>query len=127
MFYIHGWVPLEIPLELVECFFHGQAPLDVTARSPGGNEPIGLESLNIVVRIAERASEWQQRDVDRNVAKWCGGYISLLGTQCEPITPQLLQQLNGKLAAAHRELRNSNGLAGHGAPIAHAERAETLG
>jgi hypothetical protein len=115
LMYVHGSRPIQIPLEVVEVFFHGQSPLDVQARTPHHTEPVGLESLNIVVRLAERAVDWQQHTVSPSVAKWCGGYISLFGTQCEPITAELLTKLNAQLVQAHRELKGTSHQ-GDGAP-----------
>ena len=106
LMYLRGSRPIQVPLEIVEVFFRGQSPLDVQARSSQHSGRVELESVNVVVRLAERAIEWQQHEVSPTIAKWCGGYVSLLGTQCEPITPELLSQLNARLVQAHRELRD---------------------
>lgn len=84
--------PLNLPLDSVECFFHGQAP------SPcglGADDSLRVNSL--VVRIAERDKERQQGEVPSMFGKWCGGYITMNGLWCEPISLDQLNKLNRRL------------------------------
>ena len=95
--------PIRVPIDIVECFFLGQAP---TLRLQlFGNRSKAEETSTIVVRLAESADEWKHFDVKPTLGQWCEGYITIRGTWCEPITNELLKRLNGNLVAAHRELR----------------------
>ncbi len=64
----------------------------------------GPETSTVVVRIAERALDWHQRPVKTMLGQWCGGYITVRGTWCEPITAELIQRLNHRLVDVQREL-----------------------
>ncbi len=57
--------PVRLPIEIVECFFLGQGPSGVRDKETGDD----LESRNIVVRLAERATEWHQGEVRRRIGK----------------------------------------------------------
>ncbi len=91
--------PAKIPAEIVECFFLGQSATKVGA---GQQES---ETATIVVRLAEAAKDWHHRDVKPALGRWCEGYITIHGTWCEPITAELLQRMNRRLAEVHREQR----------------------
>ncbi len=56
--YLRASGPIGVPVELVECFFFGSGTGQVPGRD--GN---ALPVRNLVMRIAEKASEYQQRDV----------------------------------------------------------------
>jgi len=90
--------PLAVPLEVVEAFFLGQGP----AHLPGG---LGerLETVNLVARLSQRATEWHQREADPRLGTWCGGYITVRGTCCEPLSTDVVHRLNKRLSAAKRE------------------------
>jgi hypothetical protein len=90
--------PERVPIELVECFFLGQG--DSALPALRGREP---ETQNVIVRLAEAASEWKHRDVRPAIGHWCESYITLRGSWCEPITPGLMRRLNERLAQVHRE------------------------
>lgn len=93
-----GRGPLAVPLDVVEAFFLGQGP----AHLPGG---LGerLETVNLVARLSQRATEWRQRDTDPRLGAWCGGYITVRGTCCEPLTTDVVHRLNRLLTSAKRE------------------------
>jgi hypothetical protein len=97
---VHGGLaePLRVPVEVVECFFLGQA---------GGMIPDAqgreAEVRTVIIRLAESATDWHHRDLKAAFAHWCEGYITIRGTWCEPITPELMKRLNSRLAALHRE------------------------
>jgi hypothetical protein len=90
--------PLRVPVDAVECFFLGQAG-GMIPNAQGGE----AEVRTVIIRLAEAATEWHHRDVKAAFAHWCEGYITIRGTWCEPITPELLRRLNGRLAALQRE------------------------
>ena len=94
-----GWSQtVAVPIELVECFFMGQAPSMV--RGADGKE---AETATVVVRFAERAGVWRSREIPPHLGQWVDGYLIVRGTWCEPINMDLLQRLNGNLAEAHRQ------------------------
>jgi len=86
--------PFRIPLEIVEVFFLGQAGSGV----PGGKS----ETTTVVVRLAEKAEDWKRRDVHPRLARWCDGYITLLGAWTEPVDAGVVNELNSRLLERHR-------------------------
>ena len=89
--------PIRVPIECVECFLLGQAP----SLLPGkGKEHV--EAASLVVRIAESAKAWQSQEVKPQLGAWCGGYITLRGTWCEPLSVELVNRLNERLAKISR-------------------------
>lgn len=96
--------PVAVPIEIVECFFLGQgaAPLPLVQ----GKEP---ETRNVIVRLAESATDWKHRDVPERWGHWCESYITIGGAWCEPISAERLGELNRKLIAAHRSCKQSAG------------------
>ncbi len=101
--YLRSTVPERVPLEYVECFFWGQGPS--LLHLPDGRE---AESANIIVRLAERAADWRDREVHPSLGEWRCGYITIRGAWCERITPELVKQLNERLVAAHRRQRDQH-------------------
>ncbi len=93
--------PWLVPLDIVECFFLGQAPS--TMRDQKGQE---METRNVVVRLAERASTWHQQDTERALGRWCDGYITVYGTWCEPLSKELVERMNHQLVEAKRRIRS---------------------
>ncbi|MCA9188099.1 MAG: hypothetical protein R3E01_05275 [Pirellulaceae bacterium] len=93
---------IDVPLSCVEVFFQGQGPADLRIR-----DVKGVQTANIIVRIAERASDWQQRSTWHPYAHWCEGYVTIHGTWCEPVTAQLLTELNQRLVQAKRSLSST--------------------
>jgi hypothetical protein len=96
------WQTHRIPIDKVECFFAGRAPALLPASAGEGHE---TRVWSVVVRLAESAKEWHDRSVTAAWGEWKDGYITIRGTWCEPIDPPLLQQLNHRLAEAHRRRR----------------------
>lgn len=94
--------PIAVPLDVVEGFLLGHGP----AFLPGNKE---AQVTNLVVRLAERAGEWERVEVNRQFGLWCGHYITIRGTWCEPLSIDLVNRLNARLAevkkAAHHEAR----------------------
>ncbi|MBW3596375.1 MAG: hypothetical protein KY475_03760 [Planctomycetes bacterium] len=109
--YLRSSTPDRVPIELVECVFLGQGPSLI--RASDGRES---ETANVVIRLAERAAEWRDRETNPSLGEWRCGYVTIRGTWCERITPELVKQLNERLVAAHRRQRGT-------APRAERERA----
>lgn len=87
-----------VPIEIVECFFLGQGPSELPKLH--GREP---QIQNVVVRLAEAATDWKQRAVKPTFGQWSDGYITIRGSWCEPIAPAVLKSLNERLVEAKRE------------------------
>lgn len=98
--YVCGRHPIRVPVDIVEVFFLGQGPSLVKAKDGGP-----AETSTIVVRLAESAAEWHNRQVDPALAEWAGGYIVIRGTWCEPINAELMKRLNSRLVEVHRQQR----------------------
>jgi hypothetical protein len=90
--------PLEVPIEFVECFLLGQAP----SMLPGDTN-FRTQTSALLVRIADRAPQWHQQEVKPQLGKWCGGYITIRGTWCEPLHVSLVNRLNQRLAEVSRD------------------------
>ena len=95
LFYLRRQEPLRVPIDVVECFFIGQGP----AMIPGDRDR-GRQGVNVIVRLAERATEWADRDVNRSLAAWCQSYITIRGAWCEPLDEKVVNGLNRRLANA---------------------------
>lgn len=85
--------PAEVPIEFVECFLLGEVPA-----GPRGTRLAHRPATALVIRLAERATQWHQRETLPELGTWCGGYITLRGTWCEPLDVSLVQRLNERLA-----------------------------
>jgi hypothetical protein len=92
--------PTRVPIDIVEVFFLGQGPSLLPKLK--GREP---ETQNLIIRLAESATDWKHRDVRPSFGQWCEGYITIRGSWCEPITPALMRRLNQRLAEIQRERR----------------------
>jgi hypothetical protein len=97
LFVLRGGEPIRVPVSVVECFFFGHADSQIHSR--GSESP---ETKTIVVRLAESAGQWRHQQVKAELGHWCDGYITILGTHCEPIDAALLQRLNARLVEVHR-------------------------
>jgi hypothetical protein len=89
--------PLRVPIEVVECFWLGQA----LGMLPGRRHA-NTETASVVVRIADSAAEWRHQEVKPRLGTWCEGYITIRGTWCEPLSIQLVNRLNQRLAEVTR-------------------------
>jgi hypothetical protein len=87
-----------VPIDIVEVFFLGQGPSELPKLH--GREP---ETQNVIIRLAESATNWKHRDVKPAIGLWCEGYITIRGSWCEPITPEIMRKLNHRLAEIQRE------------------------
>jgi hypothetical protein len=92
LFYLRSGPPLAVPVHIVEAFFLGQGP----AHLPGdlqGRE----ETVNLVARLSQRATDWAHREVKHALGNWCDGYITIRGTWCEPLNVDVIRRLNHRL------------------------------
>lgn len=96
--YLRGTRPVRVPIEVVEVFFLGQGEAGLS-----GDEE--LETANVVVRLAEAATDWHKVEVKRSMGQWCDGYITIRGTWCEPLSLEKVNHLNHQLAEVRRSLR----------------------
>lgn len=91
--------PIRVPLDVVEGFLLGQGPSFL----PGQGRD-RAEVANLVVRLAERATEWEHIEVNRQFGTWCGHYITIRGTWCEKLNVALVNRLNTRLVELRRSL-----------------------
>lgn len=91
----------EVPLAVVECFFPGSHPVDVDGTATCG-EHAAFRVGTLVIRIAERAVDYRAGDTFPRWATWDDSYLVLDGRWCEPLSPQLVKDLSGRLVAAKR-------------------------
>ena len=56
----------------------------------------------LVMRVAERAADWQARPTFVPWGTWSDGAIVFDGRWCAPLSVELARQLSGKLVAAKR-------------------------
>jgi len=92
-----------VPIDIVEVFFLGQGPSELPRLK--GREP---ETQNVIIRLAESAVDWKHRDVRPAIGHWCEGYITIRGSWCERITPEVMKRLNRRLAEVQREARGTS-------------------
>jgi hypothetical protein len=93
--------PIAVPIEFVECFL-----LASGLRELPGHAGRQVEVAHLAVRLAERATDWANVEVKPALGKWCGGYITIHGAWCEPLSLNLVRQLNSRLAEAQEKRRN---------------------
>jgi hypothetical protein len=91
---------IRVPLEVVEGFLLGQGPSFLPGQR---NEQ--AEVVNVVVRLAERASEWERVDVNRQLGSWCKHYITIRGTWCERLNVAVVNRLNVRLSEVKQMLK----------------------
>ena len=104
-----GGPPIRLPVSVVECFFLGQGPSHL-----GRGKLADSQTANVVIRLAERATDWHQRDVRPALGRWCDGYITIRGAWSEPIDAGKVEELNQRLVRAHREVRAASHADGEG-------------
>lgn len=90
--------PIRVPLEVVECFLLGQT----SSFLPGGDER-HVETSALIMRLAQKAEEWQHLDVKPQLGAWCQGQVIIRGTWCEPLSVSLVNRLNQRLYDVSRE------------------------
>ncbi len=97
--FVRGIWPWRIPLDDVECFFIGQAPSALRVAHPTGGR---VESVTVVIRLSERATDCHKRRTNLLLAKWSDGYVTLFGTWCEPLDGDFVNHMNRRLAEVKR-------------------------
>ena len=102
LIYLRGLRPLPLPLDVVEVFFLGQGPSHLAPSQLGK-----METLNVIIRIAERAESFHRRSVWSSLGNWCDGYITVRGAWCEPLNAATVTRLNHQLVAARKAIRAS--------------------
>jgi hypothetical protein len=102
--------PQRVPLEVVECIFRGSEPLPLPGR-PAGQEdgPPKFRVNTLVVRLAERATDWQARETFRPWGTWEDGHLVVDGRWCEPLTTETVRGVAAKLLEAKREVAAGGG------------------
>jgi len=100
--YLRSAAPIRVPIDVVEGFLLGQGP----SLLPSKRRP-DMQASTVVVRLTERAEEWAQLDVKPALGYWCGHYITIRGAWCEPLSVDLVNRLNARLAEVKRQLRDA--------------------
>jgi hypothetical protein len=98
LIYLRAGAPVRVPLDVVEGFLLGQGPSLLPGRRGSG-----AAVKTVVIRLTDRAAEWRQLDVQPELGSWCGHYVTIRGTWCEPISVELVNQLNERLAETRRQ------------------------
>jgi hypothetical protein len=95
--YLLPGAPYVVPIDIVECFLLSKG----LSMLPGKRNR-NRESVTISIRLAERATDWQTRRTLPSLGGWCGGQITVRGTWAEPITLDVVNRLNARLADVQR-------------------------
>lgn len=91
--YLRPQKPWRVPIGDVEGFLLGQGPSFLP-----GKRYAKAEVATLIVRLADRAEEWARIEIDPRLGTWCGHYITIRGTWCEPLSVELASRLNARLA-----------------------------
>ena len=102
--FLQAGPPHRVPIEVVEGFLMGQGPTLLP-----GKRYQHTEAATVVIRLADAAVDWADRPTKPALGRWCGGYITLRGTWCEPLSVDLVQRLNLRLSEVHRSAAESSG------------------
>lgn len=97
LIWLRSGKPFRVPVDVVECFWLGQAP----SLLPGKRHE-NTEAAALVIRIADRAAQWRQQLVKPQLGKWCEGYVTIRGTWCEPLGLDVVNRLNQRLSEVTR-------------------------
>ena len=101
-----------VPLDAIECFFMGSQRLEPEGAVAYDQPTHRVGTL--VMRVAERAKEWQARPTFAPWGTWQDGAIVFDGRWCEPLSVELARRLSGKLVDAKRAVADSPPTAEHG-------------
>jgi hypothetical protein len=96
--YLESASPYRVPIEVVEGFLLGQGPTMLP-----GKRYEHAEAKTLVIRLAESATDWADRETKPALGRWCGSYITLRGTWCEPLSVELVNRLNQRLYEVSHE------------------------
>jgi hypothetical protein len=92
LFNLRAGAPIGVPVAMVEAFFLGQGQANLPGDYQGQQK-----TVNLVARLARRRKEWAQRDVRPAFGNWSDSYVTIRGTWCEPLDPQVVRRLNRRL------------------------------
>jgi len=106
LFYLKAGGPIEVPVHVVEAFFLGQGPAELPTRLPSQ-----AETVNLIARLSQRESSWASKEVKQALGNWQNGYATIRGTWCEPLSSDLIRQLNRRLGEASRAVKATEGAA----------------
>lgn len=98
LFFLKAGAPFAVPVNVVEAFFLGQGPAHLT-----GAATSDTKTVNLVARLSQRDPQWQHREVKAALGEWAGGYITIRGAWCEPLTAEVLRGLNHRLREVSQE------------------------
>jgi hypothetical protein len=92
LFYLQSGAPIAVPVGIVEAFFLGQGPANLPASIDAQQR-----TTNLVARLAQRQTDWANRDVKPALGQWRDGYVTFRGTWCEPLNNDVIRRLNQRL------------------------------
>jgi hypothetical protein len=97
-----------VPLDVVECVFPGSQPVASGKRTLGGDDPDGEAAAErrvntLVLRLAERATDWRSKPVAAAWGSWSDGNIVFDGRWCEPLSPEVARGISARLLEAKRQ------------------------
>lgn len=109
------WRAHEVPLDVVECVFHGSQPLTGPALDhahdvgpPAGAAPTRRVGT-LVIRLAERAAAWRERATFPPWGSWDDGHVVIDGRWCEPLSMELARSIGERLVEAKRATAEAGG------------------
>jgi hypothetical protein len=91
----------ELPLEVVECVFPGSRPLPAVGSDSENSTPSRRVST-LILRLAERATQWRQRPSFTAWGAWDDGHVIIDGRWCEQLSPELARRIGTRLAELRR-------------------------
>jgi hypothetical protein len=100
--YLQLGLPIRVPIGAVECFFLGSGPLKLSDRV---NAP--HRTVSLIIRMAEKATDWADRPVKPALGRWAEGYIMIHGAWCEPLSLEVVSRLNVRLHDIQHEKENA--------------------
>lgn len=95
-----------VPLEVIECIFRGS---DAIVRPGEETDAARFRVGTLVVRLAERATQWHHRYTFRPWGTWEDGHIVIDGRWCEPLSIDTVRAVATRLLEAKREVAAGEG------------------
>lgn len=105
LFYLKAGGPIEVPVEVVEAFFFGQGLANLPPWLTTFEE---TETVNLVARLSKRSPQWHRMRIKPALGRWEDGYVVIHGTWCEPLTDNIIRQLNRRLGVVTRAQKGHN-------------------
>ena len=96
--YLRSDGPIAVPIESIECCFLAAGAGQIPSAT---HKDVPLR--NLVLRVSERATDFQNCEVKAALGRWEDGYITIHGAWCEPLTLAVAQRINARLAEVHQE------------------------